>query len=155
MSLLTELQTDPAALGYATPLAAGNDEVVASLLNNRQFTVPGTRIITARGILSDYPGGPSAAAALLDKLNTAAPNVSALKWAWMFITGDGLDIGSLATQGMLDTLATNGVITTTEATNLKALGMTSKSRSEILFGGQTQPDEVARTVRAANGTSLL
>lgn len=158
MSLFTELQNDPAALGYAALISAKNDQGVADLLNAQTFDVPVTRLITARGILSDYPGGPSAAAAVLDKLDTASASIPALKWAWKFISGEGLDIGHSATQGMLDFLATAGggnVLTAQEAENLKSLALAKKSRSEILFGKQTAANEVAAVVRDASGNQLI
>jgi hypothetical protein len=113
-------------------------------------------MITARGILSDYPTGPAAAAALLDKLETATAAVPALKWAFGFLkTSEGLDIGHAATQGMIDQLATGGVISAQEATNLKALALHSKNRSEILFGKQTTAHDIAFTVRNGEGTQLI
>jgi hypothetical protein len=156
--LFEELSADPEALGYLPLIQAKNDQGVADLLNAQTFSVPVTRIITARGILSDYPGGPSAAATVLDKLDAASASISALKWAWKFISGEGLDIGHAATQGMLDFLATAGagsVLTAQEASNLKSLGMANKSRSEILFGKQTTANEVASVVRDDSGNQLI
>ena len=132
MSILSdEIANDPLGKGYVA-LLPNQPGAVVNLLNALTETKVKSRIITARGILSDYPGGPAAAASVLDKLDTAAPSISALKWAWKFITGDGLDIGTPATQGMLDTLATGSVITSTEATNLKALALQPASRAEVL-----------------------
>jgi hypothetical protein len=132
MSILSdEIDNDPEGKGYAAFLPDQPGHVV-ELLNVKTETKVKTRLITARGILSDYPGGPVEAATVLDKLETAAPNISALKWAWKFITGEGIDIGHTATQGMLDTLAGAAVITTTEATNLKALALQPASRAEVL-----------------------
>lgn len=155
MTLLSELQTDPASLGYAPLLAADNDQGVADLLNASQFTVPASRIITARGILSDYPGGPVAAASVLEKLDTAAPNIAPLKWAWAFIKGEGIDIGHPATHGMLDQLAGLNIITSDEAAKLKGLANAVKSRSEVLFGKQVSANDIARVVRDDVGNSLL
>ncbi len=132
MSILSdEITNDPTAKGYAAFLPDAPGAVV-NLLNALTETMVKSRMITARGILSDYPGGPTVAAAVLDKLDTAAPGIPALKWAWSFIKGEGLDIGDPATQGMLDTLATATVITTTEADNLKALALQPASRAEVL-----------------------
>jgi hypothetical protein len=132
MSILSdEIDDDPLGKGYAA-LLPGQPGHVVDLLNAVTETKVKTRMITARGILSDYPGGPTGAATVLDKLDTAAPGIPALKWAWAFIKGEGLDIGHAATQGMLDTLATAGIITATEATNLKALAIQPASRAEVL-----------------------
>jgi hypothetical protein len=132
MSVLSdEITNDPEGKGYASLLPSQPGRVV-EILNAATETKVKTRMITARGILSDYPGGPQAAAIILDKLDTAAPGIPALKWAWKFITGEGLDIGLKATQDMLDTLATAAVITATEAANLKALALQPASRAEVL-----------------------
>jgi hypothetical protein len=143
MSILSdEITNDPEGKGYAALLPEQPGRVV-ELLNAYTETKVKTRLITARGILSDYPGGPVGAATVLDKLEAAAPNVPALKWAWKFITAEGIDIGHAATQGMLDTLATANVLTTTEATNLKALALQPASRAEVL-GLPTITEELLR-----------
>jgi hypothetical protein len=143
MSVLgDEITLDPLGKGYAAFLP-GSPGAVVEILNAQTETMVKTRMITARGILSDYPGGPTAAAAVLDKLDTAAPSIPALKWAWKFITGDGLDIGKPATQGMLDSLATATVISSTEATNLKNLALQPASRAEVL-GLPTITEEILR-----------
>ena len=133
MSVLgDEITNDPTGKGYAAFLPDQPGRVV-ELLNDQTETMVKTRMITARGILSDYPGGPAAAAAVLDKLKAATPSISALNWAFGFLTeSEGLDIGNAATQAMLDTLATAAVITTTEAANLKALALQKASRAEVL-----------------------
>ena len=132
MSILSdEIDNDPEGKGYAAFLPDQPGAVV-EMLNAPTETMVKSRLITARGILSDYPGGPAAAATVLDKLDGAAPNIPALKWAWKFISGEGLDIGVPATQGMLDTLAGATVITTDEATKLKALAIQTASRAEVL-----------------------
>ncbi|SEN71108.1 hypothetical protein SAMN05216404_106158 [Nitrosospira multiformis] len=132
MSVLSdEIDNDPTGKGYAAFLPDQPGHVVA-LLNALTETKHKARMITARGILSDYPGGPVAAALVLDKLEAAAPSVPALKWAFGFLkTAEGLDIGHPATHGMIDQL-TPGVITTEEADNLKSLSLQSASRAEVL-----------------------
>lgn len=132
MSVLSdEIDNDPTGKGYATFLPGQPGHVVA-LLNALTETSVKTRMITARGILSDYPGGPAAAAMVLDKLETAAPSIPALKWAFGFLkTADGLDIGHPATQGMIDQLSP-GVIDAEEAAHLKALALQPASRAEVL-----------------------
>jgi hypothetical protein len=143
MSILSnEIANDPLGKGYAA-LLPDQPGAVVNLLNALTETKVKSRIITARGILSDYPGGPAAAASVLDKLDASAPSISALKWAWAFIKGEGIDIGSAATQGMLDTLAGTSVITTTEATNLKALALQPASRMEVL-GLSPATEEILR-----------
>jgi hypothetical protein len=132
--LNSEIANDPEGKGYAVFLS-DQPWVVLDLMNGLTEMMVKSRIITARGILSDYPGGPAAAAAVLDKLDAAASTIPALKWAWKFISGEGLDIGSQATQGMLDQLATaaaGNVLTPTESANIKNLALKSASRCEVL-----------------------
>lgn len=133
MSVLSdEITNDPAGKGYAAFLPDQPGHVV-ELLNALTETKHKTRMITARGILSDYPGGPVAAALVLDKLEAAAPSVPALKWAFGFLkAAEGLDIGHPATQGMIDQLATASVITAEEAEKLKSLSLQPASRAEVL-----------------------
>lgn len=141
--LKTELVNDPAVLGYAQLIAAGDDTALAAilgLLNTPTYTVVKKRIITALGILDACEGGPMAAAAILDKLETAAASIPALKWVMRAINGNGIDIGSAGAQGMLDLLsATIGgnVLTTTEAGRLKTLGQGLGSRAEVVWGTGT------------------
>jgi hypothetical protein len=132
MSVLSdEIDNDPTGKGYAAFLPDQPGRVV-DLLNAKTETKYKSRMITARGILSDYPGGPAAAAVVLDKLETAAPSIPALKWALGFLkTSDGLDIGHPATQGMIDQLSP-GAIDPEEAEHLKSLALQPASRAEVL-----------------------
>jgi hypothetical protein len=133
MSVLSdEITNDPTGKGYAAFLPDQPGHVV-ELLNAPTETMVKSRLITARGILSGYPGGPMVAAVVLDKLKAATSTISALGWAFDFLkTPEGLDLGDPATQGMLDTLATAEVITTEESANLKALAIQPASRAEVL-----------------------
>lgn len=135
MSILSdEITNDPTGKGYMAFLPDQPGKVV-DLLNDKTETMVKSRLITARGILSGYPGGPMAAAAVLDKLKAATPNISALGWAFGFLTtSEGLDIGDPATQGMIDALSADpmNVITIQEAANLKALASQPASRAEVL-----------------------
>lgn len=143
MSVLSdEIDNDPTGKGYAAFLPDQPGRVV-DLLNALTETKAKTRMITARGILSDYPGGPAAAAVVLDKLEAAAPSISALKWAFGFLkTTDGLDIGNPATQGMIDQLSP-GVINAEEAGHLKSLALQPASRAEVL-GLSTVTEQMLR-----------
>ena len=132
MSVLSdEINNDPKNKGYAALLPNQPGRVV-DLLNALTETKVKTRMITARGILSDYPGGPAAAAVVLDKLDAATETIPALKWAFGFLkTPEGLDIGHPATQGMIDQLSPS-IITPEEAANLKALAIQPASRAGVL-----------------------
>lgn len=145
--LKTELQTDPAGLGYAPhiPHAPG---ALADLLNAQSTTLAKSRMITARGIMASYGLGPSAGAAFLDKLDALAANVPAIKWALKFLqTEAGIDIGEPATQLMLTSLIGVGGITAAEVNGVKAMALQPASRAEVLFGVGVQITEA--DVRAA------
>lgn len=132
MSVLSdEITNDPTSKGYAA-LIANQPGLVCDLLNALTETKYKSRMITARGILSDYPLGPVAAAVVLDKLDAAAPSLSALKWAWKFISGEGLDIGNAATLGMIDQLVAGTVLTGEEGAMLKGLALQPASRADVL-----------------------
>lgn len=152
--LKTEITTGPLAAELAPFVAAGNDGQVAAILNDttRGATMLKLTMISARGVLSGYAGGPVAAAAVLDKLESAAATVPAIKWVMTFLKSDGIDIGHPATQGMLDQLATGGVLTATEAAHLKALGVFPASRAEVL-GTTIDITDVARSLRNDNGSA--
>lgn len=104
-----------------------------------------------RGILERFPLGPLAGDALLTKLEafgaTAHPMASIVKRALKFLgQPEGLDLGSPATQGLLDQLALGGVITADERAGLEAMA--------------TAPDPVAEfdvrvAIFADNGTLLV
>lgn len=132
MSVLSdEIDNDPKNKGYAALLPNQPGRVV-DLLNALTETKYKSRMITARGILSDYPVGPNSAAVVLDKLDAAAPTIPALKWAWKFISGEGLDIGNAATLAMIDQLVAGEVLTSEEGAMLKGLSLQPASRAEVL-----------------------
>lgn len=145
--LKTELQTDPAGLGYAAhvPHAPGS---LADMLNAQSATMAKPRMITARGIMASYGLGPSAGAAFLDKLEVLSAGVPAIKWAMKFLHAEsGIDVGEPATQAMLASLVGVGGVTQTEVDGVKAMANQPASRAEVLFGAGSQVTEA--DVRAA------
>ena len=145
--LKTEMQTDPAGLGYAAhvPHAPG---ALADLLNAQSTTLAKSRMITARGIMASYGLGPAAGAAFLDKMESLSASVPAIKWAMKFLqTEAGIDVGEPATQLMLTSLIGVGGITQAEVDGVKAMALQPASRAEVLFGAGTQISEA--DVRAA------
>ena len=147
-ALKTEIQTGPLAVELAAHLASGNDTAIADALNSKRGeTMLRERFVSARSILAFYPDGPAAAAVVLDKLEAAAASVPAVKWVMTFLKTDGIDIGGVATHGMLDQLAAGGLITTDEATKLKSLGFAPASRAEIALGQYVSVTDVAVALR--------
>jgi len=145
--LKTELQTDPAGLGYAAhvPHAPGT---LADMLNAQSVTMAKPRMITARGIMASYGLGPSAGAAFLDKMDALAAGVPAIKWAIKFLQAEsGIDVGEPATQAMLTSLTGVGGITQAEVDGVKAMALQPASRAEVLLGDGVQITEA--DVRAA------
>ena len=147
-ALQTEIQSGPLAVELAPYLESGNDTAIAAALNEqRGETMLKERFVSARSILAFYPAGPAAAAVVLDKLEAAGTMVPAVKWVMTFLKTDGIDIGSPATQAMLDQLAAGGLITTDEATKLKSLGFALASRAEIALGQAASVTDVAIAMR--------
>ena len=147
-ALKTEIQTGPLAAELAPHIASGNDTAIADALNaQRGETMLRERFISARSILAFYPDGPAAAAVVLDKLEAAAASVPAVKWVMSYLKSDGIDIGGVATHGMLDQLAAGGLITADEATKLKSLGYAPVSRAETVLGQSVSVTDVAVALR--------
>lgn len=146
--LKAEIETGPLAAELAPFVASGNDIAVAAVLNSRRGeNMLRSRLVSARAVLGEYPDGPAAAATVLDKLEAASATVPAVKWVMSFLRADGIDIGSPATQGMLDQLAASGAITTGEATKLKSLGIVPASRAEVVFGQLVSITDISETRR--------
>ena len=145
--LKAEIETGPLAAELAPFVTSGNDAAIANTLNEPRGSVMlRERLVSARGVLADYPGGAAAGAAVLDKLEAAAASVPAVKWVMSFLRSDGIDIGSPATQAMLDQLAQGGLITQDEANNLKSLGFGPASRAMTL-GATISHIDVAKALR--------
>ena len=148
VALKTEIQTGPLAVELAPYVTSGNDTAIADALNaQRGETMLRERFISARSILAFYPDGPAAAAVVLDKLEAAAASVPAVKWVMSYLKTDGIDIGGVATQAMLDQIAAGGLITADEATKLKSLGYSPASRAETVLGQSVSVTDVAVALR--------
>lgn len=124
-TLSEELANDPLWLGYA----AMSDGEIEAAMNAKNRTRIVSRFVTARTILAECADG----ATILDKLEAAGTQISAVKWAMRFLQQEGgIDVGHPATLGMVDQLVTGGVLTATEGTALKTLAVQSCSRAEEL-----------------------
>lgn len=116
------IEADPALQAMA---AAGNTQAIADALSAGRTRVV-SHFASERGILERFPLGPIAGDALLTKLDTFAatahPMASIVRRALKFLgQPEGLDIGSAATQGLLDQLALGGVMTAEERAGLRAM----------------------------------
>ena len=128
-----ELTTDEVAQIDAHIAAGRRDDLVAAMLSaGRTKLTP--RVVSARGLAALMPGGPLAAEAALLKLEGARDAMlasadrgqrlmgSLLRRQLSFLGGEGLDFGSPALQAMLDQFAGLGILTSAEASALKAIG---------------------------------
>lgn len=92
-----------------------------------------SRIVSARGIAAEFPGGPVAAEVVLMKLEGAAAAASAsadqsqkvlgslISRQLRFLAADGLDFGSAALRGMLDQFVSMSILTQAEVDGLNSL----------------------------------
>jgi hypothetical protein len=135
-TLQTELTTDPLNRGYAQhiPDCPG---ILVNLLNEPVYQKHKTRFVTARTVLAEVAGG----AEILDKLELAAQSNSAVKWAMRFVTTDGIDVGYLGTQQLLDSLV-GTTLTQAECDAIKNLALQSASRAEVLGLGYVTEQQV-------------
>jgi hypothetical protein len=115
-------------------------DIVVWLKETQTVVVP-ERMVNARTVLSELPGGPLVAAGVLDKLETAAANVSAVKWVLSFLKADGgIDIADQATRAAIDALVGGGMLTAEEGSALKALGEKTVTRWSTVGGNDTATD---------------
>jgi hypothetical protein len=109
-----------------------NTQAIADALSVGRKRVE-SRIISARGIAAEFPGGPVAAEVVLMKLEGAAAAASAstdqsqkvlgslISRQLRFLAGEGLDFGSPALRGVLDQFVGMSILTQGEVDGLKAL----------------------------------
>jgi hypothetical protein len=127
-ALAAEIKNDPAGLGYAAHLPFDPVRVV-DLINMPTYTMLKTRYVTARTILAECADG----AALLDALQAAAANVSAVKWMMTFLQQDsGMDAGHPKTQANIDELVAAGMLSSAFGAELKNIALQPASRAEII-----------------------
>lgn len=158
-ALRAELLADPEGLGYAAPLAAGDDTAVAALLNAR--TLRGPVPIAELSAYCAGSGITGAVKALLEvPLGTdIAPDVPmTLQLKGLLYTVETLlvtdyrlstaDVDDPAFGAALDGLQSLGVIDADKRAAVVALGADRASRADALFGGPVTHLDVAaaRTV---------
>lgn len=126
VALASEINTDPAALGYAAPKQAGNDIAVAVLLN-----------AVGAGVSFQVNREPISSAlfiANMDPTEFAALTQAQLLRLLIILSGDSVDINGANTQtSLLGIFPNPGATKTAIAALLKRQG----SRAEVLFGRGT------------------
>jgi hypothetical protein len=151
--LRSELQGDPASIGYASHVASGADFTLAAMLNApRTNGRKKDAFLTERGIL--FVLGPSAGDTFLSAIEAASQANSLLARTVRILrdlAGQGIDVGDPATQAQLDALALAGVITAESSAAVKAYGTRQWSRAEIVLGEgvHVSDSDVARALRGA------
>lgn len=110
----------PDTTAIAAALSVGRTEVYS-------------RLVSARGMAAEFPGGPIGAEVVLMKLEGAATALKAsevdadkvlgslIARQLGFLAGEGLDFGSDALRGMLDQFAAGGILTADEVSGLKGI----------------------------------
>jgi hypothetical protein len=145
MSLRNELLTDPLARGYASKLPH-SPGVVADMLNAPIYSMPKEKFVSARGLLAAHG---FAGAAILDKLEAAAPSVSMIKWALSFMKNDsGIDVGHASTRALIDQLVVGGILAVSDAALIKDLAIQPASRAEILGIKHVQESDIRAALSA-------
>lgn len=154
-TLTEELTNDPAGLGYAALITAGNDAGIANLLNTATVFVVGeidradlatwaasTGMRAMIKTLSEDAGSAlqSSALAIVDVLQGAA---------------GGIDLSKPAHMAILDAWKTAGVLSADDKASFIAFATHDVIRSVYLFGNLVSANDVARTVRADDGTPLI
>lgn len=139
------LSHEIAAGPLADELAEKTDTEMAAILNDQRFSTVRERFITARTILAEL--GPEIGAGVLDKMEAASANISALKWAMRFLIGEtGIDIGHAGTRSQIEAMAAGGVIATDEAAALLNMAVAPASRAEIIGLGTVTYSDVSRAI---------
>ena len=99
--------------------ASRNLDALASALNAEELMAPQQRFITARAVMATCADGLN----ILDALEAASGN-RAVAWALKFLSQEArLDIGDPYTQGMIDQLVVDSVLTQAQGDALKAMAL--------------------------------
>jgi hypothetical protein len=131
-ALKRELETDPKGVGYATPLALGNDTALADLLNAVTGTGSST-IKDASLARSDFLLAIAPAYLTLPNLSQVVQS----KWDRILAVisaADRIDIANPSVQALLAQAVSDGVLS---QEHVDALGQRAGSRAEVLFGAGT------------------
>lgn len=133
IKLKTEVQGDPAGVGYAAYLTEAPG-YVADMLNRANYKMAKSKWMSFRGLYTKAGVGPSMAPSILGKIRAGAESDQVLFDAKQMIYSDeGMDFGGESTL-MLIAAMTPVVFTEQEASALLAISQQPASRAEVLFG---------------------
>lgn len=149
MTLAIELTTDPAGLGYAQRIAAGDHAGIVQLLNDPSQMAPKETWLTDRGLVSEIAPvhGIEMMDSIFGKFDQAAlasPTVKNMVNRLHFDV-NGLNFGDPALRGMFQAWSGN-LMTVEEANALLAVSVAPASRAQILFGRQVSLTEVSEVL---------
>lgn len=125
-AITTELQTDPARLGYAPAMAAGDHNTLFGLLNSQRA---GGGFLVNRD-----PVVPEKLFAEIEPADFEAMTVTELTRLQVLMTLPRIDLADVSTKAIVDGLFVNGALT---RQNVAVLQKRAGSRAEVLFGEGT------------------
>jgi len=146
-ALRTEIQTDPAQLGYGPAVATGSHNQVAALLNEQRYPAYGKVEITPVLIWLAKWGIMPRLRAAMQSDNPAIAGIAEV--AMMLVSNPNipaLDVGLPEVQQMLTALVQAGVIPLEASDELLNLAATKQSRAEVLGFGTITADDVSRAL---------
>ena len=139
-ALANELNTDPAATGYAALLQAHNTAGLAALLNaaDKAGSTKAVPVYRSPNLLKWAAGGPRAALGAA-AANASSPVQASAQVALDILAGaaEYLDLTDSAINGpsgLLQSLQSAGVITAAQLNSLLAEGTTTQTRAEAVLG---------------------
>jgi hypothetical protein len=130
-----------------------DDDAAAGLLNATTLTMNKPRVVTGLTVLNEI--GPVEGAEILDKLQAAGNQVSAVKWGFQFLMSTGLDVGAASTQGQIQALVAAGVLTSAEGTALINMALQPCSRADQLGLGYVSEYDVSTALETVSPTLRL
>ncbi len=138
--LASEINTDPAGVGYAAHVAAGADGAVAAQLNAVGAGAP--------YVVNREPIAAGIFTALIDEAEFAAASQGARDYLRMLATGGTIDINNAIIKGALNALITQAAWPNTRARLIASLTRQG-SRAEVLWGVLTtvSATDVAHALR--------
>lgn len=143
--LREEIRDDPLQRDYS---AKTNKEVAVSLMTEDRPYVYSRRV-TWRDALADL--GPTVGASIKNKLTDSASPGSVLSLSLSMLgeygDGGGLDVGHENTRAIIDSLVTDGILTSDEGTSLKGMAEGTRSRAAELGLGKVRTGDVKRARR--------
>lgn len=154
VSLRSEIQNDPAALGYAALVTANNDQGIADLLNDTLESNVGW---AKRNDFLSWSA--SSIRSVIE--DTAANQADPLRASALVLQSicnggaEGIDFSRTENITLLDAWVAAGKISATEKDALLAFATSNIPRSEKLFGQLITANHVAQAVRDDLGNSLI